>query len=149
MPITGIRTFEDVIAQQTLPLRMAGTLFTAFGLVALTIAMIGLYGIVAYTVTQRTREIGIRLALGAQGGRVARAIIARSMILVGIGATFGLAAGWLLTRPLEALLIGSSTMAGQGMIAVIGLLAAVSVVATFTPARRATRIDPMIALRES
>ncbi|HUE95811.1 MAG TPA: FtsX-like permease family protein, partial [Longimicrobiaceae bacterium] len=149
MPIAGIRTFEDAIAPQVLPLRMAGTLFTAFGIGALAIAMIGLYGILAYTVGQRTREIGIRIALGASGNRLAATIVRRGMLLVGAGAVLGLLGGLLASRPLAGLLFGVSATDGAALALVIGLLAAISLLATSLPAHRATRVDPIVALRES
>jgi ABC-type antimicrobial peptide transport system permease subunit len=123
-------------------------LFTGFGFVTLTIAMIGLYSILAYAVAQRTREIGIRLALGASAGRLARGIVARGMALVLAGVGAGLAVAWFAVRPLEGILIQSGGSEGRGLLMVVGLLAGVSLLAILVPASRATRIDPMLALRD-
>jgi putative ABC transport system permease protein len=149
LAIAGARSLESAIAGQVLPLQMAGTLFTGFGLIALAVAMIGLYGILAYSVGQRTKEIGIRIALGASGRRLAATIVRRALALVLVGAGIGLLGGLLAARPLEGLLFGVSGTDPATVAVVIGLLTGVSFVAIILPARRATRVDPMVAIRES
>ncbi|MQA89226.1 MAG: FtsX-like permease family protein [Gemmatimonas sp.] len=149
LPIAGERTLESAIAGQVLPLRMAGTLFSGFGLVALTIAMIGLYGVLAYSVGQRTREIGIRIALGATGGRLALSIVLRGMLLVGVGVGLGLLGGLVAARPLAGLLFGVSVTDRNALALLIGLISVISLLASYLPARRATRVDPMVAIRQT
>jgi len=127
--------------------RMLVTFLSAFGLLALALAAIGLYGVMAYSVTARTREIGIRMALGARGLDVLKQMLKEGMVLALIGMAIGLAASFALTRLVESLLFGVSPTDAATFILVSMLLAAIALLACYLPARRAMRVDPMVALR--
>jgi putative ABC transport system permease protein len=127
--------------------RFAAGLATGFGLLALTLATMGLYGMMAYAVSRRTREIGIRVTLGAQGRDVLKLVIGRGMLLVIAGVVIGLAGAFALTRVLSSLLFGVSATDPLTFIAITLLLIAVALLACWIPARRATKVDPMVALR--
>ena len=118
-----------------------------FAGVAMVLAAIGIYGVIAYSVTQRTREIGIRMALGAQRGDVLRMILRQSMLIIGIGLTIGLVAAFALTRWMASLLYGVSAhdLSIHGLVLMV--LAGAGLIATYIPARRAMALDPMVALR--
>ena len=147
MPMAGLRTLQDVIDGQVLPLRLAGTLFTAFGVLALTIAMIGVYGVLSYAVSRRTREIGIRIALGAPAARVALMIASHGLLLVAVGALAGVTVAPLATRPLAGLLFGVAPTDPAGIAVVLAVLGIVSAFAALIPAMRASHVDPLTALR--
>src|SRR5262249_31640214 len=127
--------------------RIVVTFLSAFGLLALALAAIGLYGVLAFAVTQRTREIGIRMALGAQTSDVLKQVIKQGMGLTLIGVAVGLAAAFALTRLMESLLFGVSATDALTFTLVSFLLAAIALLACYLPARKATKLDPMIALR--
>jgi ABC-type antimicrobial peptide transport system permease subunit len=118
-----------------------------FGVVAALLAMLGLYGVVAYGVTQRTHEIGIRTALGAQRSEVLALVLRQSTWLTGIGVALGLGAAAVATRYLEAMLFGLGPLDPTTFIAVSVAFAMVAALAAYVPARRATSVDPLIALR--
>jgi ABC-type antimicrobial peptide transport system permease subunit len=122
-------------------------MFSAFGLLALVIAALGLYAVTAYGVTQRTQEIGVRMALGAQSGDVVRLAVGQALRATAMGAGAGLVAALLLSRAVRALLFQVQPADPATLVAGIGLLLAVAAVAAFLPARRAARVDPMEALR--
>ena len=130
-----------------LPQRMAAVITGIFGLLGLTLAAVGIYGLVAYSVAQRTREIGIRAALGAERRDLMMMIIRQGFIPIGIGVGIGLAGSIALTRLLESLLIGISPSDPVTLLGVSLLLTSIALLACYIPARRATRIDPMNALR--
>ena len=145
--IGDIVSLEQLIGRQTAARRFNTTLLTIFALLAVGLALVGIYGVTAYAVTQRTRELGIRMALGARGGDVVRLLMRESLRRVAVGVGLGLVAALGVTRALSALLFevaprDAVTFAGTAL-----LLVAVALVATWVPARRATQVDPMVALR--
>jgi predicted permease len=130
----------------TFPQHIAGTFVGAFGLVALILAAVGIYGVTAYTTRQRTHEIGIRMALGAHKEDILRLVLGRGLRLTFIGLAFGLAAAFALTRYLSSLLLGVTSTDALTFSSVAILLCDVALLACFLPARRAMRVDPMVAL---
>lgn len=141
------RTMRDLLAQSTAPRRFNMLLLAAFALVALTLAAIGIYGVMSYSVTQRTHEIGVRLALGAQSRDVLRLVVGRGMMLTLIGVGLGLLTALVMTRLMIGLLYGVSATDPVTFGGVTVLLISVAFLASYIPARRATKVDPMIALR--
>jgi len=140
-------TLFDEIKSSVAAARMASSLTSLFGLTALLLAGVGLYGVMSYAVSRRTREIGIRLALGAGRGDVLRLMLKRGLLLTGLGLALGLLAAALLTRLIRTLLYGVGATDPLTFVAVALLLACVALLACWIPARRATKVDPMIALR--
>lgn len=150
LPLFNIRTMDAVLAQQRWPFRVFGTMFAIFALIALVLSAVGLYAVTAYAVSQRTQEIGVRMALGAQGNEVAWLfLLRRSMIQLAIGLTLGIGGAFLVGTLFQQTQLLVENRAGDpitiGGIAV--LLAIVASVACFVPAKRATKLDPLIALR--
>jgi len=127
--------------------RVAGTFVGAFGLLALVLAAVGIYGVTSYTTRQRTHEIGIRMTLGASKRDVLRLVLGHGLRLTLIGVVLGLAASFALTRFLTSLLLGVTSTDALTFSSVALLLCAVALFACFIPARRAMRVDPMVALR--
>ena len=127
---------------------MAAGIASTFGALALALATMGLYSVMTYSVSQRTREIGIRMALGAQVRDVLRLVVSQGMRMVAIGAVLGLVCALALTRVLASLLLGVGTTDAVTFVGVAVLLLAVAFLACFLPARRATRVDPLVALRQ-
>ncbi len=141
------RTVEDVLTEATWDSRLTGSLFTLFGFAALLLAGIGLYGVIAYSVTQRTHEIGVRIALGASRGDVIHMVIAQGARLAAIAIAIGITAAFALSRVLGSLLFGVSSTDPWTFVIVPILLGAVAMLASYLPARRATRVNPITALR--
>jgi putative ABC transport system permease protein len=147
LPIFNVKTMDDVVAASIGSRRLSMLLLSVFAGMALLLAAIGIYGVMAYTVTQRTQDIGIRMALGAQAGDVLRMVVGQGMTLALIGIGVGLAGAWGLTRVIATLLFGVQA-ADPGTFAVITLLLAfVALLACYLPARRAARVNPIEALR--
>jgi putative ABC transport system permease protein len=146
-PIAKIRTMEQVVSESTAPRRFNMLLLSLFAGVALLLASIGIYGVISYSVTQRTREIGIRSALGAQRFDILKLVIGQGMFLALIGVGVGLVASFALTRGLSSLLFGVSTTDPLVFIEVTALLLFIAVMACYLPARRATKVNSMVALR--
>jgi putative ABC transport system permease protein len=147
LPVSDVRTMDEVLSRSTSRQRFNMLLMTVFGGAALFIAAIGIYGLMAYSVQQRTPEIGIRLALGAEPGDVRRMVIFQGMSLALIGVVIGIAAAFGLTRVIATFLFGVKERDPAVFTTVAVVLSAVSLFAVWLPARRATRIDPVIALR--
>jgi len=146
-PLYRVKTMEQLLADSLAERRFPMLILTAFAMTALLLAVVGLYGVVSYTVAQRTHEIGIRLALGAQSADVLRLIIGQGIKLVACGVAIGLAAAFALTRLIQALLFGVRAMDPLMFVSIALLLASVALLACWIPARRATKVDPVIALR--
>jgi putative ABC transport system permease protein len=147
LPVFNVSTMENLRLVSVIPQRIGGTLMTAFAGFALVLAAIGLFGVIAYAVSERTREIGIRIALGAKPREVFRLVVGQGMKLALIGLLVGLPLALGMGRAVAGLLFGVrpndfATFAGVAI-----LLALVSLVACYIPARRAMRVDPIIALR--
>jgi putative ABC transport system permease protein len=147
LPAFDVKTLEEPMGVSLFPARVAAALLGAFGLVALLLAAMGVYGVVSYAAAQRTREIGIRVALGAQGRDVLRLVAGRGMLLVGVGVAAGLACALALTRFMEGLLYGVSATDPLTFALVVLLLGGVALLACLVPARRAAKVDPVVALR--
>jgi macrolide transport system ATP-binding/permease protein len=147
LPVYDAKSMSDHLALSLLPARMAGAVLGVFGLVALALAALGLYGVVSYSVSQQTREIGVRLALGARPRDVLRHIVAQGMRLTAIGIALGLVIAAAVARLLSSLLYGVSPSDPVTFGAVALLLAAVALLACYLPARRAAAVEPMVALR--
>lgn len=146
-PILQLRTRQSRLTEVYAPRRFNLLLFGWFAVVALLLAAIGLYGVLAYMVAQRTRELGIRMALGAQTRDVLWLIVRCGMALALSGLALGLIASLALTRVLQTLLFGVSATDPTTFAAISLLLVTVAGMASFIPARRATRVDPIVALR--
>jgi predicted permease len=147
LPVSDVRTMDEVISRSTSRQRFNMLLMTVFGGAALLLAAIGIYGLMAYSVQQRTQEIGIRLALGAETGHVRKMVVFQGMRLAPAGVVIGIAAAFGLTRVIATFLFGVKERDLVVFIAVPVLLSVVSLIAVWLPARRATLIDPVIALR--
>jgi putative ABC transport system permease protein len=145
--VFNVRTMEQAVAQSIAPRRFSMLLLMVFALVALALASLGIYGLLSYTVAQRAREIGVRMALGAQGSDVLRLMIRQGMKLVFVGIAIGLAASLALTRTMKTLLFGISASDPLTFAGIALLLTFVALLACWIPARRATKVDPLTALR--
>ena len=146
-PIFNVRTLDRVVREAIAPQKLATWMMAVFALIALALAAIGLYAVMSYAVTQRTHEIGVRMALGAQRGDILRLVVRQGMILTLAGLAIGLAASLVLTRGMSKVLYGVSATDPVTFVGISLLLAAVAFAANYFPARRATRVDPMDALR--
>jgi predicted permease len=147
IPLVDIRTETDVIDETLVLQRAFATLSTTFGILALLLACVGLYGTMAYTVARRTNEIGIRMALGAARGTILGMVLRETLTVVASGLVIGLPLAWAATRLLQNQLFGLSAHDPFTMIAATFAIVAVTVIAGYLPARRASRVDPMVALR--
>jgi len=146
-PISNVRSMEQVLSDSLMLRRVAMLLLTVFASLALTLATVGIYGLTAYSVSRRTHEIGLRVALGASQSQILRMVVGRGLVTSLIGAAIGVAAAFELTRGLSGMLYGVTATDPLVFAGVPLLLIAVSVLASYVPARKATRIDPLVALR--
>ncbi|MEK6301926.1 MAG: ABC transporter permease [Acidobacteriota bacterium] len=146
-PVTDIKTMDQYVADSVSPRRLNALLLGVFASLALVLASVGIYGVMAYSVTQRVHEIGIRMALGAQKTDVLRLVIGQGLVLTLIGMAIGSLAAVALTRAMKSLLFGVSATDPLTYAAVAAVLAGVALLACWLPARRAAKVDPMVALR--
>jgi ABC-type antimicrobial peptide transport system permease subunit len=147
LPLADVRTMESVVGETVAQRRLTMTLLAAFAGLALVLAAVGTYGVVSYSVAQRTREFGIRLALGGAAHDVLRDVLRHAMVVGALGIVAGLAGALALTRVLSGLLFDVSATDPAVFASIALLLGAVTLVASWLPARRAARVDPMVALR--
>ncbi|HKQ73278.1 MAG TPA: ABC transporter permease [Blastocatellia bacterium] len=147
LPLYNVKTMVEHMAMPLFPARVAATLLGGFGLLALLLAAIGIFGVMSYAVTQRTREIGIRMALGAQALGIFKLVVGQGLILTALGLTIGLACAFAGTRLMSGFLYGVSALDVVTFAGVSLLLALVALLACYIPARRAMKVDPMVALR--
>ncbi len=147
LPVSSASTLNEYLGGALLLPRAGAALLGIFGMLALVLASTGLFGVMSFTVARRTREIGIRIALGAQGVDVLKLVLREGLVLVLVGVALGIAAAFALSRLLTSLLYGVSATDPLTFIGVSVLLVGVALVASYIPARRATKVDPMVALR--
>jgi predicted permease len=147
-PVSNIKTMNEIVDANVADRRQQMTLLGGFAGLALLLASIGLYGVLSYAVTQRSREIGLRIALGASTRSVMRMVVGHGLGLTGAGLFIGLLTSWAATRVLKNLLYGVSSTDPRTFAGVAGLLIAIALAACWIPARRAGRLDPIIVLRE-
>jgi predicted permease len=148
VPVYAVRTMEEVVARSMAERRFALEILGVFAVIALLLASIGIYGVMAYTFSQRSHEIGIRIALGAQRSHILRMALGEGIILVALGLAAGLFGALLLTQFLRSMLYAVKPTDPVTFIAIPSLLTSVALLACFIPAERATRVDPLVALRE-
>ena len=146
-PITNINTLEKIVSDSIAQPRLNMLLMGLFGALAMVLAAVGIYGLLSYAVTQRTQEMGIRMALGARAADVLKLVLRQGMTLALIGEAIGLAGALALTRLIRGLLFGVTPTDATTFIVVFGVLNVVALLACFIPARRATKVDPLVALR--
>jgi putative ABC transport system permease protein len=146
-PIQRIGAMDDLLDATTVEPQFYSRMLGSFSAIALLLASIGIYGVMAYSVAQRTREIGIRIALGAQRSNIFRSVMGRSAVVIASGVAAGLAGAFAVTRVLEKLLFDIKPTDAATYVLVSAMLIVVALLASYLPARRATSVDPMIALR--
>jgi predicted permease len=147
LPVSDIAVLSDSVDASTSTQRLSTTLFGLFALLALLLATVGIYGVISYSTSRRTREIGLRLALGAERRRISAMVVGRAAFLGGVGVAAGLAGGLLLSRLLGSMLYGVSATDPTAFVGAAVFLLALAVLAGYIPARRAARVDPVILLR--
>ncbi len=147
VPVTNIRTMDEILVRNRWPQRVFGTMFLAFAVIAIVLAAVGLYSVTAYSVAQRTQEIGIRMALGADVDQVRWLVLRRGIAQLAVGLCLGLAGAIGTGRLLQGMLVGTEPADVLTLVTISSVLSGVAVMACFWPARRATRLDPVKALR--
>jgi putative ABC transport system permease protein len=147
MPVSDMRTLHKVVHDQLLGFSYVAVILTVLGIMALVMAAVGVYGVMAYSVTERTHEIGVRLALGARRGDVLRLVLTRGVFMTLIGLLIGVPVSWFLARFLSGILFGVSATDLATFSGITILMSATTLLACYMPARKAMRVDPMIALR--
>ncbi len=146
-PISEVRTMNDVVSSSLSVRSLSMLLFLIFGSLALALVAVGVFGVISYSVSQRTQEIGLRVALGAQQRDVFGLVVGQGMRMVLAGVGIGLLAAWALTRTMAGLLYGVTPTDPVTFAGVTVLLAVIALAACYVPARRAMKVDPMVALR--
>jgi putative ABC transport system permease protein len=146
--INDIRPMQDIVDLEVANRRQQMTLLSGFAILALILASLSIYGVLSYLVTQRTREIGVRIALGATSQSVVRMIVAQGLRLTSLGLAIGLLAAFWMAKLMTALVYGAGTTDPATYAGTTAVLAAVAIIACVVPARTAARVDPIIALRE-
>jgi putative ABC transport system permease protein len=147
LPVFNVQTMDELLAQSRWPYRVFGTMFTIFALIALVLSAVGIYAVTSYSVTQRTQEIGVRMALGAQTRQVSWLILRRGLVQLAIGLTIGISLALFAGAPLRAVLVQVPPRDPVTFAVIISVLVLVTLAACLMPARRATRLDPLTALR--
>jgi cell division protein FtsX len=147
LPVAAVKRLDEIEADSMARTSFAMVMLAIAASMALFLGVVGIYGVIAYTASRRTREIGIRIALGAQAGTVRRQFLREGLVLAGAGIAIGVAVSLALTRAMSALLFGVGPMDPLTYAAVSAGLAGVALLATWVPARRASRVDPAVALR--
>jgi putative ABC transport system permease protein len=148
LPISDLRQLTEVVAASVSRPRFYTMVLGVFAAIALVLASVGIYGVISYAVSLRTRELGIRIALGATGSQVSRLVLRQGVTLALAGVVIGGAGAYWLTRLLAKMLFGVSATDPLTFFGVAGLLTAIAAVACYVPARRAARVDPLLAMRE-
>ena len=147
LPIVELKTLEKQVDNSLVTERLVASLSAAFGLLATLLASIGLYGVMAYTVSRRTNEIGIRMAMGAEPANVLRLIVGESITLALMGASLGLGGAYAVTRVMKGLLFGVTSTDPLTFAGVTFLLCLAALFAAYVPAHRASRVDPLVAIK--
>jgi len=146
-PVSNIRAMDDIVSEAVARQRFSTMLLGIFASLALVLAAVGIYGVMSYSVAQRTREIGVRMALGAQRTDVLKLTMGQGFKLVAIGVGLGLIAAFILTRVMASLLFGVSATDPTTFVAISLILMTVALLASYIPSLRAMKVDPMVALR--